>query len=232
MKINRRLIVAVGFFLLMGNNYASKTAVVLKTESEKFSYIIGLNMGQNFKAQGETLDPALVARGLTDANNGSKPLLNAQEQQKVISNVQQKIQQKQQQNVALSADKNAVAQAAFLAKNKTKQGVITTASGLQYEVIKPGSGASPSATATVTVNYEGKLLDGTVFDSSYKRGQPATFAVNQVIPGWTEALQLMKPGAEYMLYIPADLAYGKNGIPGTIPPNSMLIFKVELLSVK
>jgi FKBP-type peptidyl-prolyl cis-trans isomerase len=232
MKVSYKLIITTGIFLLMGNLYATKAIPVLKTETEKFSYIIGLNMGQNFKAQGETLDPALVARGLADANSDSKPLLSAQEQQKVISNVQQKIQQKQQKNIAVSADKNAEAQAAFLAKNKTKQGIITTASGLQYEVLKPGSGASPTASATVTVNYEGKLLDGTVFDSSYKRGQPATFAVNQVIPGWTEALQLMKPGAEYMLYIPANLAYGKNGIPGTIPPNSMLIFKVELISVK
>ena len=202
------------------------------SEDDKFSYIIGLNMAQNFKSQGINVKPELVARGLGDGYAGKKPLINAQEQQQIINDMQQKIQKQQAGKATMSADANSKLEAKFLSENKNKKGVITTASGLQYEVIREGKGEQPKNTDTVNVNYEGKLLDGTVFDSSYKRGQPISFGVNQVIPGWTEALKLMKPGAEYMLYIPANLAYGQNGIPNVIPPNSMLIFKVELLSVQ
>lgn len=206
-------------------------AADLKSDTDKFSYTVGLNLGTTFKAQSVQVNPDMVLKGLQDGLAAHKPLLSKSEQQAVMQQYQKVIMAKIQAERNATAQQNSDSGTTFLANNAKQKGVVTTASGLQYKIIKAGSGASPSASDTVTVQYEGSLINGTVFDSSYKRGQPATFAVNQVIPGWTEALQMMKPGAMWMLYIPAKLAYGEQAVGDMIPPNSTLIFKVELLSV-
>jgi FKBP-type peptidyl-prolyl cis-trans isomerase FklB len=199
----------------------------LKDLKDKASYAIGLNIGFNFKKQNVDVNQDAFTAGFKDALTGRKPLLNEQEVRETMMAFEKDMQQKQ----AETAQKNAAESEKFLAANKTKEGVKTTASGLQYKVLKEGSGAQPKSSDTVTVNYRGTLVDGTEFDSSYKRGQPATFPVSGVIKGWTEALQLMKVGSKLQLFIPASLAYGEQGRPG-LPPNSTLIFEVELMDVK
>jgi FKBP-type peptidyl-prolyl cis-trans isomerase FklB len=199
----------------------------LKDLKDKASYSIGLNFGFNFQRQNVDLNTDAFAAGFKDAMSGRKPLLTEQEVRDTLIAFESDLQQKQ----TAAGKKNAAGAEKFLADNKSKEGVKTTASGLQYKVIKDGSGAQAKPSDTVTVNYRGTLIDGTEFDSSYKRGQPATFPVGGVIKGWTEALQLMKVGSKYQLFIPASLAYGEQGRPG-IPPNSLLIFEVELMDVK
>ncbi|HUJ19744.1 MAG TPA: FKBP-type peptidyl-prolyl cis-trans isomerase [Nitrospirota bacterium] len=192
---------------------------VLKTQREKASYAIGIDMGSSLKKNDIDVDIESLTRGIKDGLSGGKQLMTEQEMRESITVLQKDMQSRHE-------EKNK----AFLDANKKKDGVVTLASGLQYKVITRGKGKSPKATDSVTVNYEGKLIDGTEFDSSYKRGQAATFPVNGVIRGWTEALQLMKEGAKWQLVIPPDLAYGPQGRPG-IPPNSILVFDVELVSV-
>src|SRR5438105_5794059 len=199
----------------------------LKDLKDKASYAIGLNVGFNFKRQNVDLSQDAFIAGMKDALNNRKPLLSEQEVRETMMAFEKDIQQKQQQ----TAQKNQGDSDKFLTENKSREGVKTTTSGLQYKVLKEGTGAQPKASDTVTVNYRGTLLDGTEFDSSYKRGQPATFPVGGVIKGWTEALQLMKVGSKFQLFIPANLAYGEQGRP-EIPPNSVLIFEVELMDVK
>jgi FKBP-type peptidyl-prolyl cis-trans isomerase FklB len=199
----------------------------LKDLKDKASYSIGLDFGFNFKRQNVDLNSDAFAAGVKDAMSGKTPLMTEQEVKEVMTAFEKDMEQKQ----AATAQKNAGEGEKFLTENKTKEGVKTTASGLQYKMLKEGTGATPKTTDTVTVNYRGTLIDGTEFDSSYKRGQPATFPVTGVIKGWTEALQLMKPGSKCQLFIPANLAYGEQGRPG-LPPNSTLIFEVELLDVK
>src|SRR5438067_6483210 len=199
----------------------------LKDLKDKASYAIGLNVGFNFKRQNVDVNQDAFSAGFRDAVSGKKPLLSEQE----VRDTMMAFEKDMQQKLSETAQKNAGEAEKFLAANKTKEGVKTTASGLQYKVMKDGSGAQPKSSDTVTVNYRGTLTDGTEFDSSYKRGQPATFAVSGVIKGWTEALQLMKVGSKYQLFIPPSLAYGDQGRPG-IPPNSLLIFEVELMDVK
>src|SRR5438046_10719028 len=177
--------------------------------------------------KGDVLDA-----GLKDGLSGAKPLLSPEEVRQVITKVSKEMREKKAASNKEAADKNRKESEKFLAENKAKPGVKTTASGLQYKVEKEGSGTPPKETDTVVVNYRGTLIDGTEFDSSYKRGEPATFPVNRVIKGWTEALQLMKPGAKYQLVIPPDLAYGPGGTGGDIGPNATLIFEVELMSAK
>lgn len=205
---------------------ASKTAapLTLKTEKEKVSYALGMSIGTNAHQAGADLDPALVARGLKDALAGGKTLLTPEEAQTALN------QQRDELRTA-HAEANRKAGVAFLEANKTKEGVVTLPSGLQYKILKDSDGPKPASTDTVTCNYRGTLIDGTEFDSSYKRGQPAEFPVSGVIKGWTEALQLMPVGAKWQLFVPSDLAYGQEGRPG-IAPNSTLIFEVELLSIK
>jgi len=200
----------------------------LKDLKDRASYSFGLNVGFNLKRQNMDVNPDAFVAGFKDAiTPGKQPQLTEQQIRETMMAFQKDMEQKQGEQ----AEKNAAAGQKFLSDNKTKEGIKSTASGLQYKVMKEGNGAQPKATDTVTVNYRGTLLDGTEFDSSYKRNQPATFPLGGVIKGWTEALQLMKVGSKYQLFLPADLGYGKDGRPG-IPPNSVLIFEVELNDVK
>lgn len=195
---------------------------------EKISYIIGRDMAANLKKQGIEVEADAFLKGLKDVQAGNPSSLSQQEVQEAMMALQQEMAQKQ--NAAGTANKKAGED--FLAENKGKEGVQTLPSGLQYMVIKEGTGKSPSASDTVTTHYHGTLIDGTTFDSSYDRGQPATFPVNGVIAGWTEALQKMKEGAKWRLFIPSELAYGAQGAGDAIAPHSTLIFDVELLQVK
>ncbi|NEM97838.1 FKBP-type peptidyl-prolyl cis-trans isomerase [Pontibacter burrus] len=197
------------------------------TLQEKISYIIGRDMAGNLKKQGIDVNADAFVKGMKEALEGKPSALSQNEVQEAMMQLQQEMGAKQ----GAAASENQRAGEAFLAENKNKEGVKTLPSGLQYEVLNEGSGKSPSASDKVTTHYHGTLIDGTTFDSSYERGQPATFPVNGVIAGWTEALQLMKEGAKWRLYIPSNLAYGSQGAGDVIGPNSTLIFDVELISV-
>ncbi|HLW87494.1 MAG TPA: FKBP-type peptidyl-prolyl cis-trans isomerase [Terriglobales bacterium] len=210
----------------------SKSATTLTTQKDKFSYALGMNLGTNFKRQSVPVDADLVARGIRDTLAGGKTLLTEDEARAVMMDVQNQFRKQQQEKAQQAGEANKKEGAAFLAANKTKPGVVTLPSGLQYKIIQAGTGPKPAATDTVSVNYRGTLINGTEFDSSYKRGQPATFTVNGVIKGWTEALQLMPTGSKWQLFIPADLAYGERGAGADITPNATLIFEVELMSIK
>jgi len=205
---------------------------VLKTDKDKVSYSIGLDIGTNFKRQSVDLDQKALVAGIADGLSGGKPLLTEDEVRKVLAQFQQQMAAKAQEMAKQRADKNQKEGEVFLAENKKKKGVVTLPSGLQYQVITAGTGKIPKATDTVTTHYRGTLIDGTEFDSSYKRGEPASFPVNGVIKGWTEALQLMKVGSKWQLVIPSNLAYGPQGAGQVIGPNATLIFEIELLSIK
>ena len=198
-----------------------------KSKQEKIGYAIGMNIANSMRIQQLDIDPEQLAAGFIATFKGEKTILTETEMKQVLTGFQQEMQQKQQAEIAAAAavDKE------YLVENSKKDGVVTLASGLQYEVIKAGKGAQPTADATVEVHYRGTLVDGTEFDSSYSRGKPASFPVNRVIAGWTEALQLMKEGAKWQLVIPGSLAYGAAGSPPTIKPDATLIFEVELLQV-
>jgi FKBP-type peptidyl-prolyl cis-trans isomerase FklB len=204
----------------------------LKDLKDKVSYSIGLDIGNTFKKQKMDLNPDALMAGLKDSLSGNKPLLTEDQVKETMTTFSKEMTEKQAAANKEAAVKNAADGEKFLTENKKKEGVKTTASGLQYKVIKEGSGAAPKETDTVITNYRGTLIDGTEFDSSYKRNEPATFPVNRVIKGWTEALQMMKPGAKYQLFIPSNLAYGERGAGRDIGPNSTLIFDIELLSIK
>jgi FKBP-type peptidyl-prolyl cis-trans isomerase FklB len=211
----------------------------LKDAKDKVSYSIGLDIGMTFQKQKMELNVDALAAGAKDGLSGKNPALTMEEVRQVMTQFSNEMREKAAaankeagEKKAKDAEKNTKEGEKFLAENKAKPGIKTTASGLQYKVDKEGNGTPPKETDTVVVNYRGTLIDGTEFDSSYKRGEPATFPVNRVIKGWTEALQLMKPGAKYHLYIPSNLAYGPGGTGGEIGPNATLIFEVELLSVK
>jgi FKBP-type peptidyl-prolyl cis-trans isomerase len=208
-----------------------KKELKLETDEQKVSYGIGLMEGKRFK-QDFTVDVEAFTAGLKSSISGEKPLMTEEEIKTTIQAFGQKLMAKREAEQKVAADKNKAASEAFLAENAKKDGVKTTASGLQYKVITEGKGAKPKADDTVEVNYKGTLIDGTEFDSSYKRGQPVTFPVNGVIPGWTEALQLMPVGSKFELYIPSDLAYGPGGTGGVIGANQALVFEVELLDIK
>ena len=199
---------------------------------DKASYIIGLNLGQSLRTQEVPCTQDLLIQGLRDGLAGANPLLPPEEIQAAMQEFQGQMMAQQQAKRQAEGEKNLKASQAFLDQNKGRKEVKTTASGLQYEVITEGSGETPKPTDQVTVNYRGTLPDGKVFDSSYDRGEPATFPVNGVIPGWVEALQLMKPGSKYKIYLPPALAYGESGAGGDIGPNQALVFEVELMSVQ
>lgn len=194
------------------------------TLEERFSYGLGLRMGTDFKERGFAIDPDLLLKGMQDAMEGNEPLMTMDEAQQAMMELSQIGQKK------AAAAKKAEG-TAFLAENGKKEGIQTTASGLQYKELQAGTGATPTATDKVKVHYKGTLLSGQEFDSSYKRGEPATFGVNQVIKGWTEGLQLMKEGGKYQFFIPSELAYGDQGAGRAIGPGETLIFEVELLEI-
>ena len=200
----------------------------LKDLKDKVSYSIGLDLGFNFKKQKLELNPDALLAGVKDAQSGKQPLLNENEVKETMTALTKQIEDKQK----AVAEQNVKDGEKFLAENKKKEGVKTTASGLQYKIIKEGTGPQPKLTDAVVANYRGTLINGTEFDSSYKRGQPATFPLTGVIKGWTEALQLMKVGSKYQLFIPANLAYGDRGMGPDLGPNSTLIFEVELVGIQ
>jgi FKBP-type peptidyl-prolyl cis-trans isomerase FklB len=204
----------------------------MKTEMEKVSYIIGRNIGADFKAQGLDLDLEILKDSMTAAFAGEESKIDDAEMHAVMTSFQQQMQEKANVVQAQAAEINGKAGEEFLAANKEKEGIEVTASGLQYRVLQAGTGEPPSAEQTVEVHYEGKLLDGTVFDSSIARGESISFPVNGVIQGWQEALQLMKVGQKMELFIPSDLAYGAQGAGQAIGPHATLIFEVELLAIK
>jgi len=205
--------------------------VALKTQKEKFSYALGMNLGMSLKKQSVEVDPVILSQGLKAALAGGKALLSPEEAQATLMEVQNDLRKKQQEKMQVAGEANKKDGAAFLASNKTKEGVVTLPSGMQYKILKEGTGPKPTATDSVVCNYRGTLINGTEFDSSYKRGQPATFPVVGVIKGWTEALQLMPVGSKWQLFIPSELAYGERGAGGDIGPNATLILEVELMSI-
>jgi FKBP-type peptidyl-prolyl cis-trans isomerase len=221
---------AVALVSCSGDSVAPKKQVT--TFEERSSYAIGQNVGGSLKATNMTIDIPAFVQGLRDTLEGKKPLLTAEEAMAVMQEFSQKARDAEVQKRDEQSAKNLQDGQAFLETNKARTGVTTTASGLQYEVITQGTGAKPKATDKVSVHYRGTLIDGTEFDSSYTRGQPATFQLDAVIPGWTEALQLMPVGSKYKVFLPPTLAYGERGAGAQIGPNSTLIFEVELLSIE
>ncbi len=203
-----------------------------KTEQEKNGYALGMELGAGFKRQGMEIDPATFARGFADAFAGGKTLLTDDEAKVILKAAQQKYEEKQAAVRAAKAEESKKAGDDFLAANKAKDGVVTLADGLQYKIVKAGEGKKPTADDTVVCNYSGKFIDGTEFDSSEKNGGPATFQVGGVIKGWTEALQLMPVGSKWQLVLPSSLAYGETGAGNVIPPGAVLMFDVELVSIK
>jgi FKBP-type peptidyl-prolyl cis-trans isomerase FkpA len=233
--INKKLLVAglISSALMVGCNKDEKKDQVaeLTTLEQKVNYAIAQNMAENFKGGGLPIEVNAFAQGLKDVRDGVKLRLTEEEMQAAMQEFQEQAMAKRVEEQRKMSEANLAEGQAFLEANKSKEGVVTTESGLQYRVITEGTGVKPSAQDSVTVHYAGKLLDGTEFDSSYARQEPVTFPVSGVIAGWTEALQLMPQGSKWELFIPADLAYGPGG-NGPIPPNSVLTFEVELLEVK
>ena len=223
----KHFVVIFAALALVTSIVAQEKKTPLKDQKDKSSYAIGLNIGMNFNKQKIAINPDVFVAGVKDGLAG-KPQMTEAEVRETMTNLEKDMESKQKE----ASQKNASNGKKFLAENKKKEGVKTTASGLQYKVIKEGTGPQPKGTDTVTVNYRGTLIDGTEFDSSYKRGQPATFPLNAVIKGWTEGLQLMKVGSKYQIFIPASLGYGERGAGADIGPNSTLIFEVELMDTK
>lgn len=203
----------------------------LSNEKQKVSYMVGMDMANGLGQIKDELDIAIVAQAMQDALAGKTLLMTQEEANQVRNDFMQRLQARQMEQQKAAAEKNKAEGERFLAENAKKPGIKTTPSGLQYQVITEGKGAKPSATDTVKVHYVGTLIDGTKFDSSIDRGEPAQFPLNGVIAGWTEALQLMPVGSKYKLFIPAELAYGERGTPGAIGPHATLIFEVELLDI-
>ena len=230
--MKKRLAMAMCAAVALSGAAFAADAPELKTDKEKLSYSIGMDIGGNLKRQSVEVDPDLLAKGLKDSYGGGKTVLTEEESRKTITDFQKTLMAKQAETMKKLSEKNKADGEKFLAENAKKEGVKTLPSGLQYKEIAPGTGKSPKATDTVTTHYKGTLIDGTEFDSSHKRGQPATFLVSGVIPGWTEALQLMKEGGKWQLFVPSNLAYGERGAGREIGPNATLIFEVELISVK
>jgi len=225
-----KLLAGLGILFLVSQVYGED--LVLKEQKDKVSYSIGINLGKNFKTQQIDINPDILLRGIKDGFSGNKQLLNDQEVNQTMMTFQEELMARQQELRKRLGEKNMAEGEAFLAENKKREGIKTLPDGLQYKVIKEGSGNKPTLSDTVTTHYKGTLIDGTEFDSSYRRGQPATFPVNGVIAGWTEALQLMTVGSKWQLFIPPDLAYGERGTGRGIGPNATLIFEIELISIQ
>ena len=223
----KKFIVIVSASLLALPLFGQEKSPQLKDQKDKVSYSIGMNIGANLVRQKVDINPDILAAGIKDIVAG-KPQLNPDQVKEVMAQFEKDMEAKQKQ----AGEKNKTEGVKFLEDNKKKPDVKATASGLQYKVMKEGTGAKPKATDTVSVNYRGTLIDGTEFDSSYKRGQPATFPLNGVIKGWTEGVQLMKTGSKYQFFVPANLAYGERAVSPDIGANATLIFEVELLEIK
>jgi FKBP-type peptidyl-prolyl cis-trans isomerase FklB len=222
------ILIAAGCNLMGDKN---KKSSEMKTRKDSVSYIIGTNVGNNFKQNGLEINNELFLKGVDEAMKGEKSMFSEEVVKKVMTAFQKEMMEKEDAKNKLAASKGIEEGNKFLDDNKKKEGVITLPSGLQYKVIKNGNGPKPKATDMVKVNYHGTLTDGTVFDSSYERKEPASFRVNEVIPGWTEILQLMPVGSTWEVYIPSNLAYGDRAT-GKIPAGSTLVFKVELLAIE
>jgi FKBP-type peptidyl-prolyl cis-trans isomerase len=203
----------------------------LATFADSASYALGMNMGGSIRMAKDRIQREALIRGLTDALDEKEPVLAEQDAMRVLRQFATQVQEADQRNRAAEGDVNRTSGDEFRAGNAARPGVQTTASGLQVEVLQAGTGARPTVTDRVTVHYRGTLIDGTEFDSSYKRGEPATFPVGQIIPGWTEALQMMNVGGKYKIVIPPDLAYGADGAPPDIGPNATLVFEIELVGI-
>jgi FKBP-type peptidyl-prolyl cis-trans isomerase FklB len=224
----KQCIVVVCAVLITAAGLYAANDPALSTQKDKVSYSLGLNIGSALKKQGVDVNAAILMRGINDALSGAKPALSNAEIEQSLTTLQKDVTAKQ----TAVADKNKTEGESFLAANKTKPGVKTTASGLQYKVLKAGTGPKPKATDKIKAHYRGTFIDGTEFDSSYKRGEPAVFPVNGVIKGWTEAMQLMEVGSKWQLFIPSTLAYGERGAGDVVGPNATLIFEVELLGIE
>jgi FKBP-type peptidyl-prolyl cis-trans isomerase FklB len=227
-----RLVVSALVIGLMGCQGAKDKKLTLETQKQKVSYSIGIDIGKNFKHSNIDIDLEALAQGVKDAISDSTPLLTEQQREEAMRQLQQEMVAKRNESAKKAGEKNKVEGEAFLAENAKKEGVVTLPSGLQYKILKQGDGRKPKLTDEVTTNYRGTLIDGAEFDSSYKRGEPTSFRVNEVIAGWTEALQLMPVGSKWQLFIPSNLAYGERGTGGPIGPNATLIFEIELLAIK
>ncbi len=227
-------LLAAGISVCCVTAYAAQDSgsKTFNSEVDKISYTIGADMGVNFKNNDVAVNPEQVKQGLQAALEGKSLKLNRNEMDQTLLTFQKQLEAKHLEKLQQLGNKNKQDGDAFLKTNKAKPGVVALEDGLQYKVINPGTGESPKSSSTVTVDYEGRFIDGKVFDSSYQRGKPATFPLSQVIQGWQEALQLMKPGASWEIYVPPHLAYGEQGIGGVIGPNQTLIFKVDLHTIK
>jgi len=226
----RVLIISWCIVVLAGSPVFGQEKSVLKTDKDRLSYAAGVDMANSMKKFEIDLDLDIYLKGIKDRLSGGKLLLTDQEIQTIIVEMQKEATARLQEKALAQIEKNKKDGEAFLAQNKKKEGVKTLPSGLQYKVMTEGKGKSPKETDSVVVHYRGTFIDGTEFDSTYKRGEPATFALNAVIKGWTEALQLMKEGSKWQLFIPSNLAYGEKPGQG-VPPNSTLIFEVELIKI-
>ena len=215
-----------------GSKPATATAPALTTKKDKISYAIGADLGKKLKTSSIDVDPTILTRALKDTLTGAKADMTDDEIRATLTDLTKDLQQKQVVAAKEASEKNRKAGEEFLAANKSKEGVTALPDGLQYKILTPGNGPKPTASDTVVCNYKGTLIDGKEFDSSYKRGQPATFPVSGVIKGWTEALQMMPVGSKWQLFIPSDLAYGERGAGADIEPDATLIFEVELLSIQ
>jgi FKBP-type peptidyl-prolyl cis-trans isomerase FklB len=231
MKCRAKAVIIAGVVLAAGVVYGAD-GQTLRTEKEKTSYAVGVQMGMDMKKYRMDVDPDVVAKGFRDAYTGGKLLLNDREMSQALADTEKQMAAKSAGVMKEETEKNRQEGEAFLARNRTREGVKTLPDGLQYSVMKAGAGRIPRPTDMVVVNYRGTFIDGTEFDSSYRRGQPLVFPVNRVIKGWTEALQLMRVGSKWQLFIPPQLAYGPQGAPPAIGPNETLIFELELLSIQ
>lgn len=229
MRLRRFLWVALAF---LPAGVEAQESLQLKTQQDKVSYSIGIDIGGSLKRQSIEINTDAFMKGIQDGLSGSEGLLSQEETRQVLEAFQNEMRAKAEAQARQVGEKNRREGEAFLSENKKKKGVVVLPSGLQYQVIQAGKGASPKSTDTVKTHYRGTLIDGTEFDSSHKRGEPVTFPVDGVIAGWTEALQLMKVGAKWKLYVPAALAYGERGAGPLIGPNATLIFEVELLGIE
>ncbi len=226
-----RMVAVVGIVLFACQANAGES-LVLKSQKDKMSYIIGMDLGRNFQKQAIDIDPDILAQGIKDGLSGGKALLSEQEARETLAVFQAEMVAKQTELAKKMGERNKKEGEAFLAENQKKEGVKTLPSGLQYRIIRAGTGKSPKATDEVTAHYRGTLIDGTEFDSSYRRGKPETLPVGGVIAGWAEALQLMQEGAKWQLFVPSNLAYGERGAGRDIGPQATLIFEIELISIQ